>query len=74
MAVLTSLRISLILKGLPMKLVDMLLPKFLLMLHIYAAGLLIPCIVQCIYLALFLNRVMNLLNSDVNLVNLHKVI
>ena len=44
------------------------------MLYIYAAGLLIPCIRQCFCPALFLNKVMNLLNSVVNVVHLHKVI
>ena len=41
---------------------------------IYTAGLLIPCIVQYTYLALFLNVVVNLWNSDVDPMNFHKVI
>ena len=52
-----------------MKLVHIILPKFYLLMCIHAVGLLIPCIVQYIYLALFLNIIMNLWNSDVNLKN-----
>ena len=44
------------------------------MMCICAVGLLIPCTMQYIYLVLFLDKVMNLWNSDVNLVNWHKVI
>ena len=43
------------------------------MMHIFAAGLLIPCRVQHIYLVWFLTKAVNLWNSDANLENLHKV-
>ena len=39
------------------------------MMHIFAAGLLIPRTVQHIYLVWLLNKAVNLWNSDVNLVN-----
>ena len=41
---------------------------------IHEVGLLIPCIVQYIYLALFLNIAVNLWSNGVNPMNLHRVI
>ena len=70
MAVLTSLRISHNFEGVTNEIGRYPFAKIL-MLCIDAAGLLIPCVMQCIYLALFLNKVMNLWSSDENLVSLH---
>ena len=44
------------------------------MMHIFAAGLLIPYTVQCTYLVFSLDKVMNLWSNDVNLEYLHKMI
>ena len=44
------------------------------MMYTFAAGLLIPSTVQCTYLVLFLDKVMNLWSKDANRKNLYKVI
>ena len=74
MTVLTSMRISLNFEGVTNGIGRYPFAKIPIADVYSAAGLLIPCIVQYSYLALFLNTAVNLWNSDVNLVNLHKVI
>ena len=70
MVVLTSLRISLNFEGITNEIGRYPFAKILIdIAYIYAAGLIIPCKMQCIYLALFSNRIINLTNSDANLVH-----
>ena len=74
MAVLTSLRISLNFEGVTNEIGRYPFTKILIDVVYIRSWVINSLIMQSIYLALFLNKAVNLWNSDVNLMNLHKVI